>query len=389
MSTYKVVLSGEVLPGYEPDQVKEALAKLFKLEDPHKREQTLSRIFSGKPIAIKKGLSNEKAVAYQQAINKAGMVCDVVSEMPQLGLEPIKKGAEVRVSGGREEERQEEKATFTASPSQEKVKDEDDYNPYQQPKSDLVVPAGESDDLELVEPQKLSAGAGWNWIIEGFYYFKLNPGLWIAMVVVLFVIFVGLSVIPFGSFVTNLIYPVFIGGFMLCCRKLFIGEDFSFGDMFAGFSTNAGRLVVVGVLYSVGIFAAMAIGVGILLAFGGFGQFQGMGQMGDPDILAVLMASGVGLAALVVLALMVPLMMAYYFAPALVVLHDLPALEAMKLSFSACVRNIVPFLVFGLIAMLLCIVAAIPLMLGYLVVGPVLIGSMFAAYRQIFTASEF
>ena len=52
---------------------------------------------------------------------------------------------------------------------------------------------------------------------------------------------------------------------------------------------------------------------------------------------------------LVVMALSIPLAMAIWFAPALVVFHDLQPLDAMKQSFAGCLKNIVPFLVYGII----------------------------------------
>ena len=87
---------------------------------------------------------------------------------------------------------------------------------------------------------------------------------------------------------------------------------------------------------------------------------------------------------LIGLALFIPLVMALYFAPALIVHHDLGAVDAMKLSFKGCLRNILPFLVYGVIAMILGFLASIPLMLGWLVLGPILAIAVYVAYRQIF-----
>ena len=39
--------------------------------------------------------------------------------------------------------------------------------------------------------------------------------------------------------------------------------------------------------------------------------------------------------------------MLIWFAPLLVVFNGLPPLEAMKLSFAACLKNMLPFLVYG------------------------------------------
>jgi len=68
----------------------------------------------------------------------------------------------------------------------------------------------------------------------------------------------------------------------------------------------------------------------------------------------------------------------------LVVLHDRGVIESMVLSFKGCLRNILPFLVYGIIAFVLLLLASIPLMLGLLVMMPVLIASIYTAYRDIY-----
>jgi uncharacterized membrane protein len=77
-------------------------------------------------------------------------------------------------------------------------------------------------------------------------------------------------------------------------------------------------------------------------------------------------------------------MMALWFAPALVVFHELGAVEAMKQSFTGCLRNIVPFLVYGVILIVPAFIASIPLGLGWLVLGPVTAASIYTAYRDIY-----
>src|SRR5437016_14646188 len=73
------------------------------------------------------------------------------------------------------------------------------------------------------------------------------------------------------------------------------------------------------------------------------------------------------LAWLIALALMVPVFMAVWFAPALVVFNELGALDALKASFLGCLKNIVPFLIYGLILFGFTILATIPVFLGWLV----------------------
>ena len=90
---------------------------------------------------------------------------------------------------------------------------------------------------------------------------------------------------------------------------------------------------------------------------------------------------------LFLLVLSVPLLMALWFAPALVVFNKMPALEALKASFEACLKNAFPLGAFGLMLMLLAVFAALPAGLGVLVLFPVLIGANYASYRDVFVAN--
>ena len=90
------------------------------------------------------------------------------------------------------------------------------------------------------------------------------------------------------------------------------------------------------------------------------------------------------LAILIALALFVPVNMALWFAPALVMLSDETAPRAVGESFKGCLKNIIPFLIYGVIVFVLGILAAIPFGLGWLVLAPVVLGSVYSAYRDIY-----
>lgn len=225
----------------------------------------------------------------------------------------------------------------------------------------------------------VGAGQGWTWIADGFGLFKKAPGMWIALVIVLFVILVVLAFIPLlGAVATFLLMPLFVGGLMLGCRALQGGGELELGHLFAGFKTHTANLVVLG---------ALAIGGWIIvmlpvIAIVGTGTMFGM-MRGDAAGAAAMGGSFV-LAGLVAMALSIPLYMALWFAPALVVLRGLAPVAAVKESFLGCLKNIVPFLIYGLVMLVLGIVAAIPLGLGWLVLGPVAIASVYTAYRDIY-----
>ena len=79
--------------------------------------------------------------------------------------------------------------------------------------------------------------------------------------------------------------------------------------------------------------------------------------------------------------------MAFCFAPALIVFNRLPAAAALQASFQACLKNIGALLVAGAILLGLVFVALLPVGLGVLIFAPVLAGSVYAAYRDIFLAT--
>lgn len=227
--------------------------------------------------------------------------------------------------------------------------------------------------------RNVDAGRGLEWLKQGWQLFTKNPGIWIAIAVILMVIVVVLSLIPFiGALAVNFLMPVFAGGILLGCKSLTEGGDIAIDNLFAGFKQNTGNLIMVGVFYMVGVIIITAlvfvIGGGAALTGGLVGRGAGAGMAIGGFIVAML----------VFLALLVPLAMAVWFAPALVVFRDVAPIEAMKASFFACLKNIAPLLVYGVILFVLCFIAMIPFGLGMLVMVPVMMGSLYASYVEIF-----
>jgi hypothetical protein len=242
------------------------------------------------------------------------------------------------------------------------------------------VPAAGAEGNFSAEAHPVPAGHGWTWITDGWGLFKRQPGTWILLLVVLVVISVLIALIPvLGGLANNVLWPVFAGGIMLGCRELAQDGELAVGHLFAGFRDHFGKLVVIGILYLVALIGVVMVAFAITGAGIGFGVLLGTDRGGaEVNVTAIL------LGVLVALALIIPVVMAVWFAPTLVVLNDLGVGDAIKASFSACLKNIVPFLVYGLIGFGLAIVASIPLGLGWLALGPTLAASVYAAYRGIF-----
>jgi uncharacterized membrane protein len=239
----------------------------------------------------------------------------------------------------------------------------------------------------------VDAGNGLAWWSAGWRLFTGAPGVWLAITVLYLVIMVMLSFVPvLGSLATTLLAPVFAGGVMAGCRVADRGGALTVAHLFAGFADRLWPLMLVGLLYLIGTLAIVAV-VGVLL-FAAVGM-TGIAALltGDPlqAGLAAFAALGVGALFAVLLGALlgVPLLMAFWFAPALVALRNDEPLAAAKASFDACLRNMLPMLVYSLLGLAFAIGASIPFLLGWFVLGPVFAGSFYASYKDIFeTGSE-
>ncbi len=260
-------------------------------------------------------------------------------------------------------------------------------NPYQAPVADVSVNA----DVPLVlqEPVSNPFGQGWSWITEAFSLFKQGAGVWIGMFIVyLLIILVG-SVIPFVNMLIGLITPLFTAGFMVACYNGDTKGNIQFIDLFAGFKRQFGNLVLLCLLYlllSLAILAVMGLLIFIVAGSEQLSAFSAISSnSATPEDVQLFMANFL-LIMLVGMALWVPLMMAFWFAPALVVLNEQGPWTAVVLSFKGCLKNILPFLLYGIVLTVFAILATIPLALGWLVLGPVITLSMYTAYKKIFLA---
>ena len=240
-------------------------------------------------------------------------------------------------------------------------------------------------------PRTVAADRGLAWWSEAWRLFTPAVGVWVLIVIVLLLLNLVLAFLPLvGHVAGQLLFPIFAGGLMLGCRAVDRGQPLTVGHLFAGFGTRTGPLFIVGLIYTAIAVAIALVVFGLLLVFFGaaiVSQLWHLQDLQDPFALAsmfggMLLAILVGL--LVFLLLYLPLLMAVWFAPALVVLRGIEPLDAMRLSFNGCLSNVVPFLVYGLVGVVLAIVATIPLALGWLVLGPVTVTSLYTSYCDIY-----
>lgn len=256
-------------------------------------------------------------------------------------------------------------------------------NPYAAPRTHVEdVPPSFPDGDFIPEGRGVRAGKGWSWIAEAWAFTGEQRWTFVGVFLLLIVIQIAANFVPvIGPLALTLLSPVLIGGFVLGCEAVRRGEQFEVGHLFAGFRRHSGKLVGLGALsLAFGIVAAI-----VMVAIVGTSVLPLMigGAEPSPDELAGVLLPML-LAVLVIMALSLPLTMAMLFATPLIVLTDADVLPALKTSFFACLKNILPFLVWSLAMLGLIVLASIPLFLGWLLLGPVSMVSLYLAYRDIF-----
>lgn len=236
----------------------------------------------------------------------------------------------------------------------------------------------------LASPRKCDAAAGMNWIVKAFGLFKDQPLLWFGMSVT-FLIIVGIaSSIPLLNILIIPTLFMFLGGFIKGAAAQSEGAELRFDHLFSAFKSHWQPLLILGLLYLVGIVICVIplfIAMGSMMfsmMTGGMGSSYGM--MNDISL------GSIFLGYLLSMLLIIPLYMALWFAPALVVLHNLEPIAAMKKSFEAGKVNVVPILVYGLISVLLLpILTMLTLGLGVFLILPIMLLTYYTSYRDVWT----
>jgi hypothetical protein len=258
-------------------------------------------------------------------------------------------------------------------------------NPYAAPRSRVEdTPTTLPDGPFIPEGRGVPAGHGWRWIADAWTFMGDQRWTFVGVFLLMMVIEIAAQFVPIiGPLALSLFFPVILGGFVLGCDAMRQGQRFEVGHLFAGFQRHTGKLVTLGALslafgIVAGIIMVLIVGTSIvpLLA-------AGPGAEPTPEEV-MSMVLPMLLAILVIMALSLPLSMAYLFAIPLIVLRDSAVVPALKTSFFACLKNVLPFLVWSLAMLVLGFVASIPLFLGLLLLAPVSMVSLYMSYRDVF-----
>lgn len=247
-----------------------------------------------------------------------------------------------------------------------------DYNPYQSPEA---IPDDEPSMKLLDEPNYLPASSGVDWIKQAWQIFMMRPLFWVGIGLCYITVVLVASLLPLLNVFVTLFNMMLLAGVAYVAYLTDMGEEASISDLFAGFKQSAMPLLILFLLSLVCV-AVIVIPVAVVVGLIGVG----ISDIGNLSWLII------AFVVLSILLLTVPLMMAMFFSPILVFFHEMRPIDAMKLSFKACMRNILPFLVYALLMIFINILATIPLGLGHFVVLPMTLIAIYVAYKQILLA---
>ncbi|NVJ67028.1 MAG: hypothetical protein HWE16_11120 [Gammaproteobacteria bacterium] len=284
----------------------------------------------------------------------------------------------------------------------------DDQNPYQAPESDIQV-TSESGEL-LAVANTVPIGRGFTWIEKSLgQTLKPNLGMWMLIGLIYGIISLVLSLIPLiNIIVPYLLAPVFSAGLIMGAHHIFNGEKLELNHLFAGFQhPRSSQLFVFGAI-TIAIYFLIFIAI---IAFIGF-DFIGLALAGgepDPEMIASMAGKFLILIPLGLVAGVI-FLLALWFPPALIALHDVSAMDALKIGFKGAMKNLGAVIVFLLMFIVLAIVisilfAIVAALLGFISEMLIVLVALFAiplallaagfwagvtyhAYRDIFLAQD-
>jgi len=395
---FQVVFTGKLNPAANVEDAIRDFAAVFKVDE----AQARALITGGQARVLKTDVDTLNAHRYQDVLDEIGLASRIEPMDAEGGVtvdvargKPIVSGAATASRDG-----------FGASASGSGASGPDAVESMA---ASATADAGPSQPT--LGPIGRPASHGWLWINQAWQQFKAQPGVWLAAVALVYLVTLALSLVPVvGSLATMILGPVFAGGLMLGARSQARQGRLRVAAGFDGFSTQGGQLALVGLLYLLGLVVVFSLAGLLLMATGVMtaGSMEAL-SANDPELVAAVLGPGLGLVLLVLMLAMVPLLMLYWFAPALVALEGMSATRAMRMSFLGCWKNMIPFLVYavlllfillgaslllGLISVLLAAVSEalmlvlmllmVPLMLLF---AALIVLSTYSAYRDVFHAA--
>ena len=194
---------------------------------------------------------------------------------------------------------------------------------------------------------RYEARRGMAWLTQAYALFRRKPLPWVLLLFVYYILLRLLLEIPLlGLYAITILKPVFAVGLLAAAWTQERGGTPSLRQLFQGFRANLGSLLPIGVFVVVGItaavFASSLVDGGKLLDLQ-----SNAGAMSEEEIAAALGDGALQFGMLFSALLSIPVIIATWWAPALVVFHNASAGAALATSLRAALANWRPLFLYG------------------------------------------
>jgi hypothetical protein len=227
------------------------------------------------------------------------------------------------------------------------------------------------------------------WLGAGWFAFKSNLGAWLVLSILFLITLMLLGILPFvGILFVALFMPFLLTGLLVSAHRSLVGSLARVEDMLMGFNDDRLRRP----LLQLGSFMAL----GTLLIFIALYPLSlealkaTYTAQSDTHLAATLaaMEQSSPVSLLLQMGVIALVLMAFFYATPLVLFEDQAPLDAVTNSLLACLKNIIPLTLFGIMVLILGFVASFAFGLGYLVLIPVLASANYASFRDTFDPVE-
>jgi hypothetical protein len=195
---------------------------------------------------------------------------------------------------------------------------------------------------------RYEARHGIAWLAQAYALFKRKRLPWVMLLLTYYVLLKLLLYVPLiGPYAITILKPVFAVGLLAAAWTQERGGTPVLNQLFQGFRANLTSLLPIGVFYVIGItaavFASSLVDGGKLLDL-----LSNTGAMSEQEIVAALGDGALQAGMLFSALLSIPVLIATWWAPALVVFQNAGAGAALAVSLRAAMANWRPLFIYAL-----------------------------------------
>lgn len=235
------------------------------------------------------------------------------------------------------------------------------------------------------------ARQGMVWLRSAYEMFSRQRAGWVLLVVGYFLVLFVLRAIPYiGPYAMTVLKPVFAVGLLAAAWNQERGGAPRAQHLFQGFRANLWALLMIGAFFVAGI--TLAVFASSLVDGGKLLELMANGAQSEDELVTALSDPRIELAMLFSVLLSLPIVVATWWAPALVVFQDASATAALAASVRAAIANWKALVVYALAVFLYAgVIPAVCIKLVALVVPPpvmqLLIIALLLPYSLFFAAT--